>query len=99
MSEVTNNELMVTEEGFEEGYELTELSEETSGGNVGKTLVVVGTVAAACAAGYCLFKDKIAAIRDKAMEKRAAKRGYVIYKADEVEVVEADEVQEPEETE
>ena len=96
MSEV-NNELMVTEEGFEEGYELTELSEETSGGNVGKVIVVVGTLVAAGAAGYCVFKDKIAAIRDKAMVKRAAKRGFVIYKADEVEVVDTELVEEPEE--
>ena len=99
MSEVTNNELMVTEEGFEESFELAEF-DETSNGNLGKKLVVLGVAAGAvCGLAY-VCKDKINAFRDKRMEKRAAKRGYVMYKADDVEVVEAaDLVDEIEETE
>ena len=85
MSEVLNNELMETEE-----MEVYDLTEEETGNGSGAVKAVVGVVlAVGAAAGLAYkFRHKIKEARTAAKIKKLENDGYVVFKTDEVEVVE-----------
>lgn len=86
MSEEIKNIEMGTENT--EDVTVYEMEPETSGGGLVKILAVVGLgVAAAGAALWHKNKDKI---EEKNIEK-LRKKGYLVYKADEVEVREVED--------
>ena len=87
-------DILTTEEMTQE-IEVEDYETECSGGKLGKA-VGVGLILALGGAGVALFKKKIGPKLEAAKVEGLRKKGYVIYKEDEVEIheVEVDDVQE-----
>lgn len=104
MSEVTNNEIMETEEVKDNDLTIIDLdAEDGESGNGSVVKVVLGLAAAGAAVAGALYvcKDKIAEHRKKRMIQKLEKEGYTVFEPDVVkEVVDVDDCEEEsEETE
>ena len=64
---------------------------EVSGGGFGKVLLGLGALALGAASAYVIKKKGVA---EKVRIKKLEKAGYVVYKAEDVEVVEAEDASE-----
>lgn len=79
-------EMMVVDTEMDETVVMDE-EIEVSGGGFGKVLLVLGAASLTALGGYICKKKGLA---EKARIKKLEKAGYVVYKAEDVEVVEAE---------